>query len=87
MEKVFITKYCLTSGIIEIEADIMKCPFSKKGISVWGKLPDGLSATGFFNDDFHLTREDAVKDANKRRAKKIENLIKQMKKLENLCFE
>lgn len=31
---------------------------------------------GFYNDDFHLTKEDAIKDAEKRRKKKIESLKK-----------
>jgi hypothetical protein len=40
----------------------------------------------FYNDDFHLTKEDALKDAEKRRKKKIESMKKQISKLERLSF-
>lgn len=80
---VFITKYALTSGIIEMEAEIKDCDWSKKKTSAWGKIEGGYP-TGFYNNDFHLTKEEAEVDVKQRIDKKIESLKKQIKKLENL---
>jgi hypothetical protein len=82
-QKVFITKYALTTGIQELEMDVTINDenFSKK---CYGKF-DGI-LIGYFNDDFHLTKEEALKDAEKRRQKKIELLKRQIAKLEKLSF-
>ena len=83
VQKVFITKYALTSGIEEVEMDVMldDPSFKKKCFGNYNNLK-----LGFYNDDFHLTMEDALKDAEKRRKKKIESLKKQISKLEKLSF-
>jgi hypothetical protein len=82
-QKVFITKYALTNGIEEVEMDVSLNDgnFKKK---CYGKY-NGFSQ-GFYNDDFHLTKEEALKDAEERRKKKIESLKKQITKLERLSF-
>lgn len=85
-QKIFITKYALTSGVIEIEAEIKESPNFKKGISAYGSLSNNQYKTGFFNDDFHLIKEEALMDCEKRRKKKIESLKKQILKLEKLSF-
>ena len=83
IQKVFITKYALTSGIEEIEMEVkLNDAHFKK--SCYGKFK-GFSQR-FYNDDFHLTKEDALKDAEKKRKKKIESLKKQISKLEQLSF-
>jgi hypothetical protein len=80
-QKVFITKYALTTGIMECEMDVYD-----DGKGCYGK-PDGFAfKTGFYGNDFHLTKEDAIKDCNKRKEKKIESLKKQMTKIEKLTF-
>ena len=67
MQKVFITKYALTKGIEEAEMNvILNDPYFKKRCH--GKFK-GLHR-GFYNDEFHLTKEEALKDAEKRRKKK-----------------
>ena len=83
IQKVFISKYALTSGIQEAEmyVTLNDTHFKKK---CYGKFK-GFSQ-GFYNDDFHLTKEDALKDAEKRRKKKVESLKKQIEKLENMSF-
>lgn len=83
IQKAFITKYALSSGIEEVEMDvILNDPhFTKKGY----RKQNGFQQS-FYNDDFHLTKEDAIKDAEKRRKKKIESLQKQISKLEKLSF-
>jgi hypothetical protein len=81
MKKIFITKYALTSGIMEAEMEIMD-----DGKYCYGK-PEGYAfATGFHGNDFHLTREEAIKDCHKRKDKKIESLKKQITKIEKLTF-
>jgi hypothetical protein len=83
IQKVFITKYALTNGIEEVEMDVILNPehFDKK---CWGKWK-GYSQ-GFYNNDFHLTKDEALNDAEKRRKKKIESLKKQISKLERMTF-
>ena len=85
MTTIYITKYCLTSSIFKIEAEIKENKHFKKGISAYGKLPNG-SNMGFYNNDFHLTEEEALKDAENRRTRKIESLKKQINKLDKKQF-
>lgn len=79
--KVWITKYALTSGVIETEGTV--------SIS----FPDMLDAKGFANylhgegKEWHKTKESAIKRAEEMRQKKIESLKKQIKKLELMRFE
>lgn len=83
LQKVFITKYALTSGIEEAELDVKENPEHFKK-SCYGKWKGWTQ--GFYNDDFHLTKEEALIDAEKRRKKKIESLKRQIAKLEKLSF-
>lgn len=80
-QKVYITKYALTSGMIEGELDVRD-----DGKSCYGK-PEGYHyATGFYGKDFHLTKEAALLDCENRRVRKIQALNKQIKKLNLLSF-
>lgn len=83
IQTVFITKYCLTSSIFKIEAEIRESFYGKR--YAYGRISGG-SLTGFFNNDFHFTEEEALKDAENRRKKKIESLKKQMMKIEEKKF-
>jgi len=76
---VFITKYALTSGIIECEMDV-----NEDGKSCYGKPKDFLFSTGFYGNDFHLTKEDAIKDCEKRKEKKIASLQKSIAKINKI---
>ncbi len=81
MKKVFITKYALSTGIIECVMDV-----STETKSCHGK-PDGFPFyTGFYGTDFHLTKEEALKDCEKRKEKKIKSLEKQLLKIKKLSF-
>jgi hypothetical protein len=79
MQKIYITKYALTKGIVEAEAEIKESPYFQK--CAYAK---DYYIGGFFNDDFHFTKEEAVAHAEKQRLKKIESLKKQISKLENI---
>lgn len=78
--KVFVTKYALTQGILEKEAE--KVSFSNTMISC---------CTDFFVEHYHKPywhkrKEDAIAHANEMRQKKILELQKQINKLEKLKF-
>lgn len=80
-KKVFITKYAFSIGIIECMMDIRT-----ETKSCHGK-PDALPFyTEFYGSDFHLTKEEAVKDCEKRKEKKLVSLEKQILKIKKLSF-
>lgn len=75
---VYVTKYALSAGIQEVEV---------RRSSVEGLV---VSRRGmFFKDgsECFASREEALKDAEVRRKKKIMSLRKQIKKLEGVEFE
>lgn len=82
MEKVYITKYALTKGILEKEARV-----SDFGCGRLRAFCNGdYSSYGIGSEAFY-TLEEALNNAEERRNKKIESLKKQINKLENLKFE
>lgn len=81
--RVFITKYALTRGIYEVEGEV-----SNEGDSVEVKGGDHL--TSFFcgkGKNWCETKEEAIARAEEMRKLKINNLKKQIKKLEEMKFE
>lgn len=77
---VYLTHRALSSGIIEAEAVV------KDGISVVGAWY-GNGVTVLRKPDWHLTKEEAVKQASKMRTDKIKTLQKQISKLNAIKFE
>lgn len=82
MKKVYITKYALTKGVIEKDGEIADYGNGHVRAFVHGDY----SSYGIGSEAFY-TKEEALKNAEERRIKKIESLKKQIKKLENLKFE
>ncbi len=82
MAKVFITRYALTSGIREIEADIHKSTF----IDQDGYVKDGSFSFHYIGRDAFTEKSEALKKAEDMRKKKIASLRKQIDKLEKLSF-
>lgn len=84
MAKVFITRYALTSGIREVEAEI------EKSSSRFGNIPDYVTINAwtlcYIGKDAFLKKEDAIKKAEEMRKRKIASLLKQIEKLEKLIF-
>lgn len=79
--KVWITKYALTKGIIEMEC----VQFGDISVrEVGNPFPTYYHGEG---DEWHRTKESAIKKAEEMRQKKIESLKKQIKKLEEMRFE
>lgn len=85
VQKIFVTKYALTQGIIECEMEVtLNDKYFKK--KCFGKLTPTSYSTGFYNNEFHLTMGEAIVDANKRRLNRIVALKKQIDKLNILKF-
>ena len=78
--KVFITKYALTDGIIEADAELCNNP---KMIVIKEK---GFFDRYFHDEDWHRTRESAVKRAEIMRDKSIKSAENRIEKLKNLQF-
>lgn len=85
MEKIiYITKWALTKGIKECNADIEKSVYDDKIEVAWVK---GMMSCLIIGRDAFFDRELAVKMANEMRLKKIKNLKKQIIKLEKMIIE
>lgn len=85
-QKVYITKYALTKGILEKDAEVKPSHWDKNILFAWvhGNFGDESFRVG---SEAFCTKEEALKDADGKRIKKIESLKKQINKLENLKFE
>lgn len=77
---VWITKYALTSGLIEVKAKEV-CP---EAVEVKNGKWRG---SWFWGNDWHTTKEAAIAKAEEMREKKIKSLRKQLEKLEKMRFE
>lgn len=78
--KVWITKYALTTGIEEVEAEVTESRGSM--IQVTGRQ----FGTYYHKPFWHTSREEAVAHAELLRAKKLKSLRKAIAKLESLQF-
>lgn len=78
--KVWITKYALTSGILEKEAEVC----TDNMISV---KDTGYYTVYFHGNEWHKSRESAIAKAEEMRKKKIASLKKQIEKLEKMEFK
>lgn len=77
--KVYVTKYALTQGILELEGSV------DEEHSTMFVVP-GAFRRYYHKPFWHETREDAVKHADTLKASKIASIKKQIKKLEELKF-
>lgn len=81
METIYVTKYALTTGIMEVKA--IKC--TNPHVSDMYKKADSFSQY-YHKGDYELTKEAAVVKAEEMRIKKLKSLDKQMKKISALRF-
>lgn len=79
--KVYITKYALTVGIEEADAEL----WDSGMISVKPKA-SGYVTSYFHRDEWHRTKDDAIARAEVMRRAKIASLRKSIAKLETLTF-
>lgn len=82
MAKVFITKYALTKGIKEIDADIIRSRFENEEYVIDDSYSYFRIGTNAFTD-----KSEALKKAEEMKIRKIASLRKQMEKLEKLSFK
>ncbi|MCL1655458.1 hypothetical protein M2T79_02535 [Elizabethkingia miricola] len=75
---VYVTKYALTKGILEMECLLV----SNNMIKTTNKY-----SQYFHLNEWFLSKEDAIKKAEQMRDKKLESLNKQVNKLTKLNFE
>jgi len=80
--KVWITKHALTQGIFEVEGNIF--PTSEKMFFV--PQTQKTCEAYYHKPYWHLTKEEAVKQAEKMRTDKLKSLEKQMSKIKSLRF-
>jgi hypothetical protein len=82
--KVWITKYALSAGIQEREAEVNVD--SKGMIGVAPPNRPGFYTEYFYKPDWHTSKEEAHRRAEIMRLKKIVSLKNQIAKLEKLGF-
>ena len=79
--KVWITKYALTDGIIEADAELC-------GLDIISASWDnGTRCNNFKGEEWWSTKKNAIEKAEEMRQKKITSLKKQIEKLEGMRFE
>lgn len=78
-KKVYVTKNALTKGVEYIEVCETSSPEYVYENIKWGR--------DFHKNDWFENKEDAIKDAEERRIKKLKSLDKQIKKISALKFE
>lgn len=80
MQKIWITKYALSSGIKVVDAEVdQDRSMATYRDNAWNQYVHG--------DDFHFTPEGAALKAEDMRLKKIASLQKQIRRLESMCFD
>ena len=84
--RVWITKYALTSGIFSVaDAEIRKTIDGSEYIHI---KESGLHMESYvFGNNYRLSKEDALIDAEKRRQKRIASLKRSLQKMENMNFD
>ena len=79
--KVWITKYALTDGIIEADAELC-------GLDIISASWDnGARCNNFKGEEWWSTKKNAIEKAEEMRQKKIASLKAQIEKLEEMSFE
>lgn len=82
MTKIYVTKYALTTGPFSADAEV-----SDDGGFASYKTENSWGSHYAHGKEFHLTREEALADCERRRKGKLVSIEKQRKKLEAMKFE
>jgi len=82
--KFWISKYALTQGIYEVEAEKTTNHLGEVETMIMHKV-DGMLVM-YHGKEWHVTKEEAMRKAEEMRLKKIESLKKSIIKLEKLKF-
>lgn len=76
--KVWITKYALTQGIFELDAEIVDKRYASA---------DSADGYRIFTREYAVSKGEALMIAETMRTKRIANLEKQIKRLQKLVFK
>lgn len=82
--KVWITKYALSSGIMEADAEV--CDVGDGRMIRVPKKAGEYADNYFHKPHWHETREEAVQKAESMRVSKISSMKKSIEKIEKLKF-
>lgn len=74
--RAFVTKYALTKGIIEVDG--YETDHESFYVGGW--------QGSFFKNEYYFTMDEAIKNAEERRTRKIKSLEMQIEKLEKMTF-
>ncbi|MCG8709240.1 hypothetical protein JHU04_002480 [Brenneria sp. 4F2] len=80
MTEIYVTKYALSSGPFKTSGEV------KDGGSYAVYFANGYTALAH-GKDFHLTKEAALADCERRRQKKLASIEKQRQRLEKMEFK
>jgi len=82
--KIYVTKWAITQGILEMEADD-----TVSGTARTVFVPQSRSsfAQAFHSNEWHKTKAEAVERAEEMRRAKIVSLQGQLAKIQNLVFD
>lgn len=83
--KVWITKYALTRGILELDSETVE-GFRVKGDSIYYFEQSGYPQ-GFHKGEWYENQQMAITKAEEMRQKKLASLKQQIEKLEKIVFE
>ena len=79
MAKVWVTRYALTDGIMEMKGEIHDDGyFLPDGDGYWSSIP---------KKDWHHTKAEAIARAEEMRIERLKSLDNQIKKISSLKFE
>ena len=81
---VFVTKYALTAGIRQVKAEICSDTMIRVAPGDWSEST--TYPIYFHGKDWHVTLREAQIDAEKRLARRIASLEKQLKGLRKMSF-
>jgi len=82
MTKIYVTKYALSNGIQEVDADID----DDKGMALY-KAEETIYTQYVHLPFYHLSKESAIAHAEELRAKKLKSLEKSIKKIKSIKFD
>ena len=80
-KKYWVTKYALTQGIFQVEAELVK----SSDVTIRVSKPSGIT-TYYHKNEWYLTKQEAVSRAKEMQKKMLISLQERIKKIEALKF-
>ena len=80
-KKYWVTKYALTKGIFQVEAELVK----SSDVTIRANKPSGITSY-YHKNEWYPTKQEAVSRAKEMQKKMLINLQERIKKIEALKF-